>query len=177
MTPASTSTPYLDSVTLLRLVDWRIVADLAYSGDGPRPTRMSLVDPTRDSGQFVTLHTMAASGQLEASLIAGGKYQVSDLTKLNLTLAGGVWLRRICGALTHWSMAWSREPGAADPDQVPGAKAALELLEKLRNGEQILPFIEAAGAGGGPQATTLGRSEVVESNNRYFAGLRGRGAW
>jgi hypothetical protein len=177
MLPESTAVPYLDARTLLRVVDWRIVADLAYSQDGPRPTRMSLIDQTRDTGQFVFEHLMAACGQLESCLVAGGRYCVADLQRLNNTLAGGIYLRRICGALTVWSMAWSREPGSADPDHVPGAKAALAVLEQLRKGETILPFVETARAGAGQQAVDMGDGREVAENRRYFEGANRRGCW
>ncbi len=171
MTPLSTSTPYLTTRDVLTFVDWRQLADLSYDGDGPRPTRMSLLDTTRDSGMNLFQNMLGACGEMESSLVAGGRYQpvaLLNLSQMSPPLAGGMWLKRILATLTLWSMAWHREPLDADPKQVPGAMSALNVLEKLRQGETILPYVEAAQAGGGPQTVRMPEAEIIRENQGVF---------
>jgi hypothetical protein len=171
MNPISTSQTYMQPRDVLNFVDWRQLADLSYDGDGPRPTRMSLLDVTRDSGYNLQQNMLAACGEAESALVAGARYLPTDLLKLaQMTppLAGALWLKRFLSALTLWSMAWHREPLNAEPKQVPGAFAALDVLNRLRQGETILPFIEAAGAGAGPQTVRMPQAAIVEENYRVF---------
>lgn len=156
---------------VLNFVDWRILADLSYDGDGPRPTRMSLLDVNRDSGYNLSQNMMSACGELESSLVAGGRYYPNSLTILATkqpALAGGLWLKRLLATLTHWSMAWHREPLNAKPEQIPGAFAALSTLNALRQGETILPYIEAAQSGGGPQSVGMPQARIVDENSGVF---------
>jgi hypothetical protein len=151
MTPDTTATSYFTAASLLKFVDWRVVADLAADADGPRPTRRALADADSDAGAVVAEHMLAACGEFESAVRAGNRYGVADLAAL--AGAGGRYRDRLLASLTHWSMAQRREPAAADPEQVPGAAAALAVLGQLRQGERVLSFAEAAAAGGGPTPT------------------------
>jgi hypothetical protein len=177
MTPATAAAPYLTPQQLLQHVDWRVVADLAadVDADGPRPSKRSLTDPAAKPGAVVAAHTLAASGELETALVAGQRYAVADVQALLATTAGGMYLVRLLASLTHWSLAQRRDPASADAEDVPGAKAALGVLEALRKGERILPFQEAAQAGGGPTPMRnyrlpqeAGGSRTVEQAGRLF---------
>lgn len=174
MTPNTTPTAYFGAAQLLRYADWRVVADMASDGDdGPRPTRRSLRDPDSEPGAVVAEHMLAACGELETALTAGARYDPTDLAALSG--AGASYRDRLLASLTVWCLAQRRDPTAADPDGVPGARAALAVLEQLRTGERVLPFEGAQKAGGGPTtspiydaATEPGGSQTVARAGRLF---------
>src|SRR5262249_5564409 len=87
---------------------------------------------------------LAASGEIEAALLANGKYTPTDLQ--TLTGASQCYLQKLTADLAHWRLKQRRWPDA-DPNTVQGAKAALDALERLRRGENIFGLQEVADAG------------------------------
>lgn len=175
MTPATASAPYLTAAGLLRLADWRMIAELCYDGDGARPTKRALRDPATAAGAILAEFLLAASGDLESSALAGGRYAVEDVQALTASTAGGMWVRRLVTSLTLWHLMQRREPAAGAPDTTPGAAAALAILEQLRTGERVFAFEQARAAGGGPAAVALydpaaepGGSRTVARASRLF---------
>lgn len=133
--------------------DWRQWADLLADDD----TRLA------DSATVVANTTLQeimlwASGEVESAALIGQRYTRADLQTLatgtdpdTLTAVAGyksgrAVLRKLVADLAHWALVERRHPGT-DPKDVPGAAKALEMLERLRLGEAILPFAQTAAAG------------------------------
>lgn len=175
-TPTTTATPYCTATQLLVLVDWRSVADWCAEGNGPRPTRQSLIDPTDRVGATVAAKLLAASGDVESCCLRGGIYSVADLQAL--VGAAAADLQSIVAGSAVIGMAGRRLPLTGKPSDVHLAQWAAEKLESLRVGAKVFGLVDQIEAGGGMRPV-----EFVESNSpnrtvnlarRYF-GNRSRG--
>lgn len=161
MTPLSGENTYCTAAQLVMWVDWRVVADYAadpLDPDDERPTRAEVLDEGTDVGAVVLAHLVAASGELETACVAGKRYTPDDLRAVldaDPPINGATYIQRLVANLAVWSLMQRRHPETADPEKSPGAKGALAVLEMLRKGERILPFEEAAEAGGGPTTAPL----------------------
>lgn len=143
-TPVVSAT-YCSAAQLLIYHDWQQVADLVRDGNGPRPQRAALLDPNQPSGAILAGLLGSATGQLNSAALIGNRYTPDDLAAL--TDAGLLYLQKIVADLAYWQLAQRRQPMSANPDSVPGAREALETLEKLKNGERVFAFAETADAG------------------------------
>jgi hypothetical protein len=176
MTPTTSTSPFCTALQMLLWCDWQVVADLCHDGLGDRPSRAALLDQTKGPGQVLYEHLLAASGELQTATLAGNRYTATDLAALvTAGGSGGKYLARLVAGLARWSLQQRRHPESADPEKVPGAKQAQAVLEMLKNGERILPFEEAAAAGGGPTSTPLydeatepGGGRTVSRASRVF---------
>lgn len=144
-TPSGVSTPYATAADLFVYHDWQQVADLLRDGDGPRPTRVAMADTTGVPGSLLSALLLAASGELESACLIGNRYSTADLQAL--TGSGLARLKKLVADLAFWTLAQRRQPGASDPDKVPGAKQALAELDRLRDGQRIFGLAESAEAG------------------------------
>jgi hypothetical protein len=144
-TPVSSLTPYCTAARFLQYHDWQQVADMAKDGDAPRPTRASLVNAASEAGGLVANMLMAASGELDSAVLAGKRYDPVDLAAL--VGNGAEYLAKIVADLAFWRLCQRRQPGTANPERVPGAKQALDEMDKLRAGERIFAFLETQQAG------------------------------
>jgi hypothetical protein len=116
-----------------------------------------------------------ASGALEAAIIRGNRYLVTDLTNLaNTPGNGSAYLASLVADYAMWILL-NRRPNrqAPIPQQV---QAAFQLYEKLANGEMVLPFLETLAAGDHferiAQPLTLA-ALVTDRGHRYFGQLDG----
>src|SRR5262245_52150821 len=87
---------------------------------------------------------MRASGEVEMSCVAGGRYTVADLAALT-----GASLRALKGLVAdraHYHLTKRRYPDRKIED-IPGAVDSKETLDRLRLGEIIFGLQEVADAG------------------------------
>lgn len=178
MTPLTASSSYCSASRLFAFHDWRTAADAVVDSDTtPRPTKASLVDSGSQYGAIIAATLLSASGEVEAACLVGKRYQPTDLQ--SLTGSGLAFLEKLVADLAFWHLCQRRQPIAANPDNVPGARSAVDMLERLRIGERIFAFDEAAAAGlpsvVEPAAanTWQGERQTVRQAQRFF-GTRGR---
>lgn len=145
LTPIGTATPYCTVSRLFQFHDWHQVADMVRDGEGARPTRQCLLDSTSVEGALLVRLLLAVSGELESACLVGDRYSPEDLQAL--TNSGLARLEKLTADLCFWGLSQRRQPNAADPRTVPGALLALQELDRLRTGERIFGFQEAADAG------------------------------
>jgi hypothetical protein len=177
-TVVTTATPYCTARRLLDACDYRKVGDWAADGGGPRPTRRALLDEDDRAGGVVATALAAASGELEAAVVAGGKYSPDDLSAL--TGATRAYLEGLVAGLALWWLARRRNPASADPKQVPGAQAALDAVESLRLGERIFGLAATRDAAEMTATEFVADDQdggrVVNCASRFF-GNRTRGSY
>lgn len=147
-TPLSTSTPYATTSDLFDYHDSNQVGDFIAQGSAPRPSLASMLDATSAAGKLLTRFGLLASGRIESTCLIGKRYTPADLQALLATAtASRESLVKLCCDLMFWYCAQRKQPGTADPKNVPGALEALEMLKALRDGEAIFGFAESADAG------------------------------
>lgn len=139
-TPVGTATPYCTAERVVKLIDWQILADLLRDGSAPRPQRAAVL-----ASPLLASFLLRASGEVEAAVLAGNRYRPADLAAL--TDSGAAYLEGLVATLTHWRLAQRRQPGAADPDTVPGAREALDTLAAWRDGQMVFGLQETHDAG------------------------------
>ena len=145
-TPAGVAEPYLDAAGLFRFVAPEVAADsLRPAPDAPRPTRRAMEDPASVPGAILKDVLLAASGELESACRVGKRYSPADLSAL--TGSGLLHRNRVLAGLAAWRLQQRLKPGTADPRLVPGALEALAELDRLRDGDRVWGFEEAAAAG------------------------------
>lgn len=175
-TPLGTATPYCTAASLCVYHDGAQICDMLRDGDGPRPSRLAILDGTSDPGAMLATILLGASGELESACLIGDRYSPLDLAAL--TGSGLQRLTKLVADLAFWTLAQRRQPGSADPDAVPGAKQALAEMDRLRNGERIFGFQESADAGlpkvSLPDVSRNVGSPLVGASSRFF-GTSSRG--
>ena len=183
-TPIGSATPYLTVARFFAYHDWQQVADMMRTGEDPRPSKLCLQDSTTDEGGQLLMIGLAACGELESACFIGRRYDSSDLQALanqdgtaslsSLTAKGR--MEKVIADLWFWGVCQRRQPATADPARVPGALQALQELDRLRDGERIFGFDEAAEAGL-PNTVTpdIGKrpNEVTLLADRLFGDHRG----
>ena len=178
-TLATSAAAYATPAQLLKLVDWRLVADWCSDRDGSRPTRASLKDPTSPAGSVLAEVLLAASGDVESNCLRGGMYTVADLQALTTGAAGGD-LRAMVAGCAVLRLAGRRSPVAGKLDDLPLASWTQEKLRALRVGEQVFGLVDQIAAGAAMEATEFVTSDPADTNRtvnaaaRYF-GNRSRG--
>lgn len=175
-TPLVTATPYCSVARLFIYHDWQQVSDLVRDGDEPRPTKLALLDSANEPGASLVLMLLAASGELESACLIGKRYKPVDLAAL--TGSGLGRLEKIVADLGFWALQQRRQPGSADPKNVPGALQALAELDRLRDGERIFSLTESADAGNpsvGQPDPSQRPNAVTGEASRIFGG-HGAGA-
>ena len=136
---ANSPTPYCSIAQLLLYHDARGVGD-CINDDGTRATTEQVLASATVQAMLDT-----ASGQVESALYACERYVVPD----DLTTLTGVsqqLLVALIADLAYWYLVKRRYP-TASPDKISGAQSALDQLERLRKGENILGLQEVAESG------------------------------
>jgi hypothetical protein len=170
-TLATSATSYATPTQLLRLVDWRLVADWCSDRDGSRPTRASLKDPTSPAGSVLAEVLLAASGDVESNCLRGGMYSVADLQALVSGAAGGD-LRAMVAGCAVLRLAGRRSPVSGKLDDIPLAKWTQEKLAALRVGEQVFGLVGQIEAGAAMEATEFVSSDPADVNRTVNAASR-----
>lgn len=158
--------PYCTPAQLLERYDARVIGDCV--SDDATGVR---VDPTDLlTNPIVLSHLEQASGEIEVSLMQGGRYEVADLS--GLTGGSLAFLVALCADLTFASL-WRRRSWTADDDRGRVvAEAARAELERIRKGEHIfgIPKIVEAGlpATAGPSRVALRRLNMIVDRARPF---------
>ena len=129
-TPLSAATPYCAAADFLEYHDAAQIADWLRDGPGPRPSRSALLDGTHPVGARLVKLLLASSGEVESACLVGKRYTPEDLQ--SLTGAGAEYLRKLTADLAFWRLAQRRTPMSADPEQVPGARQAIQELDGAR---------------------------------------------
>ena len=123
------------------------------SDDGTRVSAANLLSDTR-----IQAALDSASGEIEAALLTGGRYEVTDLT--GLTGNSAAYLEQICCEIAM-AFLFARKPTFS----VDEYKAAMELqdayLERLRKGEHV--FNVAANIDAGTPKSTAPTVASVQS--------------
>jgi hypothetical protein len=147
LTPNSTTVAYLPVADFLARCDQRVVADLV-SDTGAAVSTASL---SANANLLAVLFD--ACGILETALLRGNRYQPSDLANLlalsgalkpaTVPNAGQALVYRLLTDLTM-SLLYDRRTDLVAPERLVWVG---EFLEKLAQGERILPFVETQAAG------------------------------
>jgi hypothetical protein len=165
-TPLTSATAYCDGPTFVIFHDWRTAGDLLVDDD----TRLADATAVASSATLATL-LLAASGEVEAACLVSGRYTPDDLNAL--TGSTQAFLQKLVADLAYWRMMQRRWPDA-DVANVPGAKSALEMLDRLRLGERIFGLQEVADAGLAEEVEMAPAGSAYEQNrvsveaNRFF---------
>lgn len=164
LTLGSAASSYCTAAEFLKLYDVRTVGELV-KDDG---TAASAVDLAADANLSAALGL--ASGWVESACLAGERYAPADLTALAASATvGGNFLRSLVADLAFGHLRQRR--GFPADDHPPFVRAGL-VLEQLRRGARIFPFVETREAGR-PEVHRLTRDEIldrnqVSSNTRIF---------
>lgn len=146
LTPNSSATAYCTPAQFLTFYTRTLAADmLRATPDAPRPSYLAMLDSTNPAGAKLLFHLARGAGEIEAACSIAQRYQPLDLaalTGVSLTLLQG-----INAARGMWSLYQTLKPGAARPEEVPGARESAEMLKALRDGEMIFAFAETQESG------------------------------
>lgn len=135
-TPISSATSYATATQLMNAHDANKIGDYATDG-GVRLNPGDILTNT-----VVAAALLRASGQVEMACTRGGRYSPTDLA--DLTGASEAALVGIVCDLAFYHLAKRRIP---KPENVPGYKEAMEVLQALSQGELIFGLQEAMDAG------------------------------
>jgi hypothetical protein len=167
LTPNSSTVAYATPAEFIALKDFRIVGQLVRD-DNTAATPTELLTDSR-----LALALLVASGEVEMACVEGGRYAPSDLIALATTASAGAAILQ--GIVTAIAYQWLRARRGVNEPALPEYTDALALLEKLRNGQAIFPFLEAEAAGL-PKTVKLTQQDFLNqnlvSNNYRIFGLR-----
>lgn len=168
MTISSGTTLYLTAQQFLRYYDSRIVSQLL-SDSG-----VEVSNPASDPLLAELLR--AACGEVEASALKGGRYTASDLATISADSShGAYYLRKLVAGVLMQSLRSRR--ARVGEDLLEQFKWVREALKALRQGEEILGFVEVQEA-----ATTQSTKDNavdrkaragISRNASPFFGVRG----
>jgi hypothetical protein len=129
---------FLNYVSVNTVADFLGDRDRRVSANGPFP------DPNQIAGNpILNQFLLAASGELEAAVLAGTRYAIADLALLAGS-ASGELLNSIIAGLTL-GLLWRRRPDKGPPpESVVEARA---MIERLRGGEEVFGILENQQAG------------------------------
>lgn len=142
-TPLSSTSSYCTATQFVSLVDWRSVADFL-SDDGTRLPSQAAVTADENLARIL----MLASGELESSVLVGGRYRPEDLREIAdadpATNATELLAAVVAGlALPH---VWRRRPDRTHEQLALEAWAAGKV-QAVENGSQVFPTEENTDAG------------------------------
>lgn len=160
---------YATPQNCLDRVDARRLGDLLLD-DGTRVSPANILTNTR------MLSVLAdASGLIEAGLLRGGRYSVSDLSTLAVTTNNGNnLLIRICVDLAYGLLLEARAYSESEiGSMAPGYAKALAYLDRLSAGEWIFGTAPVIAASGVPPVVKLSTNVVLLTTaaRRYFGDL------
>jgi hypothetical protein len=141
-TPNDSLTPYCTPTRMLQAYDVRTLGDLLQDGD----QRMTPLDVQNSPILYVLLQE--ASGWFESAIIVGSKYSVQAVQQVMAENGNGAsFISGLIAGIAMW-MCFDRRPEKASKYELPAkAQLAMEMLDRLRLGERILPLQENANAG------------------------------
>lgn len=142
LTPVSGSVSYCSPAAFLQRFDVRTIGD--WLGDQGLRLDPTLALTSATLGALL----QEASGELESRTLRGNRYQVADLQAL--MVAGGNGAAYLAGIVGGWTvyLAWRRRIRQyAEQDLPVAAQQSVEAMTALQEGEQVLPFAEAAQSG------------------------------
>lgn len=161
MTPASSTTTYCTGAQCVTFFDVRFLGRLL----NDTGTAVAAADVAADANLNAEL--MAASGEVEASVLCGGRYAPSDLAGLQASGAvGGMFLAKMVATIAVWNLMERRDPMAPMPDRVA---RVLENMERLRSGENIFGFVEVQAAGNASTQPFYDTQAALENSPVYQA--------
>lgn len=138
MTINSGTTLYLTALEFLNYYDTRMVAELL--GDTGKP-----VQDVLDDEKLAQL-LKAGCGEVEAAALRGGRYSSDDLTDISSgDTHGSHYLKKLVAGVVMQNLRARR--GRVGEDLLEQFKWVVNALKELRNGEQILGFVEVQEAG------------------------------
>lgn len=156
MTPASSTTTYCTGAQCVKFFDVRFLGRLL-SDSG---TAIAAADVPDDGNLNAEL--LAASGEIEAAVLCGGRYGPSDLAALQSSGAvGGAFLAKMVASIAVWNLMERRDPMVEMPDRVA---RVLENMERLRSGENIFGFQEVQDAGNASTQAFYDTQEALENS-------------
>lgn len=166
-TPLSSATSYCSPAQCLTFHDARQIGDLC-SDTG---TRLSPTDLLTDGNLAAALS--AASGEVEAACLVGGKYTPTDLQAL--TGVSAVFLQRLVSDIAMWFLLTRRDSAAKITELY---RSTQEKLHRLRLGEMIFGLLDQANAGL-PKDQFVSQADIDQLNlnttiARRFFGVRGK---
>lgn len=154
---------------LLMRYDLRRIADLVLDTD-QRATAEELAGNTT-AGLVVQTALSDASGMINSSILAGGRYKLEDLQAMTIDSKG--YLKRLCCDIAYGLLISRRGYGGADLDAMTSrSKESEAVLESLRTGERVFE-IEKNEQASTPQQAQVSKTINLFSNelDRYF-GMR-----
>jgi len=110
-----------------------------------------------------------ASGLIESSALAGGRYSADDLNNLTGN-SEGLLVRLTCDIAFYWLA--QRRPTGTEQRELPMLEKAMDMLDRLRRGENIFNVAAAIDAGLphtepiSPQV--ISQQRYISDNPRYF---------
>lgn len=194
LTIVSSVTPFCSLSQMTDRYDGRTLGDLlsddgtnhTFTGVPPVYTPSILLDPSQNPGARLYKFLKLASGEVEKACLVANRYQPSDLANLAAPVAGQTYPdgtpmytnsgEKLADIVAGFAMfrIWDRRPARLQHVELPlSAKIALEDLDQLRDGNNILGFAEAAAAGN-PQPEFMTPQEFITRNfssvqaSRYF---------
>lgn len=154
---------------LLMRYDLRRIGDLVLDTD-QRATAEELAGNTT-AGLVVQTALSDASGMINSSILAGGRYKLEDLQAMTIDSKG--YLKRLCCDIAYGLLISRRGYGGADLDAMTSrSKESEAVLESLRTGERVFE-IEKNEQASTPQQAQVSKTINLFSNelDRYF-GMR-----
>lgn len=137
-TPDSSSTSFATPAELIQFRDWRKMAEWI-SDDGTIPTQVTFL-----ASPIVSQCLLAETGEIETAASVGARYRREDLAALSG--AALVKLKQLCCDICFGILA-RRRLATIQTREISGLEEAYDLLEKLKMGERIFPYIEVEDAG------------------------------
>lgn len=168
MTINSGSTLYLTALEFLRYYDQRMVAE--FLGDAGKPVADVIDDPK------LAALLKASCGEVEAAALRGGRYSSDDLTDISSgDTHGSHFLKKLVAGVMMQNLRARR--GRVGEDLLEQFKWVTNALKELRNGEQILGFVEVEEAGNVTAQTDNSANVIARRGISLFAspyfGIRG----
>lgn len=168
LTPNSSPTPYLTVVEFFTFADDYLIAELSLNGGDLTSANPS--DTDLQTNAVVLAALGAASGQVESSLVKGGRYAPTDLAVLI-----GNSLTFLKGLTAAIALQWLRDKRGNVDDPLPSYVRAMKVLEALENGGQVFAFAETEAAGL-PKTAAMTAQDYdalnLTSRNVRFMGVR-----
>ena len=158
---------YATPADLLKRYDARTLGDLA----GDTGVRVSSVALLTDPNVEAALDD--ATGQINASVLRAGRYQVADLAALTGDVAA--YLIRITCDIALANL-WHRRPYADNDGRTDALDRAERHLKELREGQAVFNIAENIEMGnpttGGPTLVELRRLNLLRDRTQNFYPLR-----
>lgn len=139
MAPISSTAGYCTGAQAVTFFDVRAWAQLIQD-DGD-----AVADAAVPTHPTLLAELLAASGEVEESVMRGGRYKPVDLAALQAsTTSGGTYLAKMTASIAMWNMMERRDPEAQMTSKLARIYESLILLSR---GELVFGFQEVMDAG------------------------------